>query len=1119
LGTSKTPTSKSKNKKERTSTPNDSSPTTNKSSYAAATSSSASKQLNPIWKAALQQQFRKYLVKNSTRLEIEQNDEQQKKKKEPEVHFSKNMTWKVISWYAKSKAKVKRKIYEKSREKLRKAMEESNIVVSIGDGEDTPAIEDQANWEMYTDSNQLKRDQNRLSKRVQYHLKRWWNSMVKNTETQQKTVTKTVYMRLLHVIYFLLLPDRKEEQFKEAAKRDWENDSKGKRELTEGLFKDAIFELADIWCESAEENEYIDFLYTLHKHIGNILEKIKWKDVMHLPIVHKAPLKVDYGKYEKKWTKKEDRELFEEIKRQKKMGISEITEVWDEIDGSDIDFVHLNIKNRTYAEIRRRVHYLKHQWSKDDSYRLLKNVDEHGESEWKLILKGINSSKINSDDARFHYHFLVDNWSKSEEQTFKHELKIQKTKIKYKHQQIKQSNYRHKHVVNINDFDWEDISAHLPKKSIISCKRHYKDYKKKKDRDHQKNRAIKPWTNEEDATLFSSLETQVKNEKLDIFKLPSNNEDFWKLIASFLPSRNYSQCKERYHHCLFAWKPDKDAELKKVADHTGITSLEKRLLADQEDKNSILEKLEQSWEKTSRQFHHKSPTACQYRFKLLIREWQQGETDFMFKLTSVMDLSKNNVWNEIANKIDGRHAKEVYDYFKECMKSWKGDEDRDLLSHIQRYGIHAWPIISLKMKNRSAAECQARYAYIYKSWTEKEDRTLCALVKKYGERYWTRIAKQIGTRSSQECQHRYVQLTDWNNDELTLLLQYAHQYCTDKRTLEMIETHPNWEKELERFKHQSTYQFSNNHGIYLPDPHSVNFIKVANHINHKYPDMCELKYNEIHFRVSHKGHEGSEDNEKVEDIDQIPEDDNNGIQTSKFHHKLNTQLYHSTHLPPLNHDHTKHHTKYNVKQEISKVPGSLHQSVDQLNLSQKKYLNDDIQFAERKVGHNGVRPIKINKNYNSSPRRKAYSNPTPKNKHVAPLNGIVGTSPKHAKNLKQSFNETPQVRQAEYKEGKQMDFYNPDQSITKTGHVGYSFKGSKLSPYPEKRSAALKRSHKRTTNDLSVRNFKDFDEQRANINDKVTRMRMQRLLHHQISSKKQQQQAKVSNRNFPKILS
>lgn len=52
--------------------------------------------------------------------------------------------------------------------------------------------------------------------------------------------------------------------------QDWIADSKGKARMNVKLFTDALFELADVWCDSMEAADYVDVLKTLHTQVGGL---------------------------------------------------------------------------------------------------------------------------------------------------------------------------------------------------------------------------------------------------------------------------------------------------------------------------------------------------------------------------------------------------------------------------------------------------------------------------------------------------------------------------------------------------------------------------------------------------------------------------------------------------------------------------------------------------------------------------------------------------------------------------------------------------------------------------------------------------------------------------------
>ena len=76
------------------------------------------------------------------------------------------------------------------------------------------------------------------------------------------------YSMLLRRVYKALMDEWDEADADKCILDDWRNDAKGKSEIGREGLMDAMFELADQWCETIEAEEYIAFLHTLFGQVA-----------------------------------------------------------------------------------------------------------------------------------------------------------------------------------------------------------------------------------------------------------------------------------------------------------------------------------------------------------------------------------------------------------------------------------------------------------------------------------------------------------------------------------------------------------------------------------------------------------------------------------------------------------------------------------------------------------------------------------------------------------------------------------------------------------------------------------------------------------------------------------
>ena len=124
----------------------------------------------------------------------------------------------------------------------------------------------QGNMDFYSNDNLIYRKMLRSTKEILNILKRWWKACDALKE-EDGTLGKRAYLAMDVKIQKALNRHFEARKAWEIAEKDWVRDSRGENTIDEKKFYDAIFELADMWTDSVEENDYVELLDTLLRAI------------------------------------------------------------------------------------------------------------------------------------------------------------------------------------------------------------------------------------------------------------------------------------------------------------------------------------------------------------------------------------------------------------------------------------------------------------------------------------------------------------------------------------------------------------------------------------------------------------------------------------------------------------------------------------------------------------------------------------------------------------------------------------------------------------------------------------------------------------------------------------
>eukprot|EP00941_MAST-03F_sp_MAST-3F-sp1_P004843 g4843.t1 len=94
----------------------------------------------------------------------------------------------------------------------------------------------------------------------------WHNSAKdgKNNWIAEQTIGEEQYTDLLLRISKAMMPEYNETQCRITIASDWEKDSGGRSQLSFPLFNKAMFEIADMWCDSIDAREYRELLLLIY---------------------------------------------------------------------------------------------------------------------------------------------------------------------------------------------------------------------------------------------------------------------------------------------------------------------------------------------------------------------------------------------------------------------------------------------------------------------------------------------------------------------------------------------------------------------------------------------------------------------------------------------------------------------------------------------------------------------------------------------------------------------------------------------------------------------------------------------------------------------------------------
>lgn len=120
---------------------------------------------------------------------------------------------------------------------------------------------DDENLEMYSSENIMKRSNIKHKREIKHLIQQFWD--VADFLKVDHSLDKAGYIVLNTKMHLALVPHISMKKAKISAEIDWVHDTKGEKCLNRPLFFDSMFELADVWCEDIDSEQYASFLQNM----------------------------------------------------------------------------------------------------------------------------------------------------------------------------------------------------------------------------------------------------------------------------------------------------------------------------------------------------------------------------------------------------------------------------------------------------------------------------------------------------------------------------------------------------------------------------------------------------------------------------------------------------------------------------------------------------------------------------------------------------------------------------------------------------------------------------------------------------------------------------------------
>lgn len=177
---------------------------------------------------------------------------------------------KLFCWIARAKNKHATKKHRAIFDRVLRVAKDEGIVTTLPEPPHKPIpYWKQGNLSMYSEDNIRKRLELYASDAIRGCINMWWSATVK-VASKPTHISKATYLSLTMAIYIVMMPNDAQKTLEDArrvAENDWFRDAQGCVHMSNQMFYDSIFELADLWCESVAQQEYLDFLDKLFEKV------------------------------------------------------------------------------------------------------------------------------------------------------------------------------------------------------------------------------------------------------------------------------------------------------------------------------------------------------------------------------------------------------------------------------------------------------------------------------------------------------------------------------------------------------------------------------------------------------------------------------------------------------------------------------------------------------------------------------------------------------------------------------------------------------------------------------------------------------------------------------------
>ncbi|KAL9646456.1 hypothetical protein ABK040_006453 [Willaertia magna] len=183
--------------------------------------------------------------------------------------FALRLSLKTALWFGRSKIRSIHR-YTQVRESIIRLALDKGIVTKISEQplKESIPYHNQGNLQLYTDENLKKRLALKSEPAIIHIIAHWWKATTKTNKKPR--ISKKTYVSLAMTIYTNLMPmdcGKTLEDARKNAEEDWKEDSEGMNTMDFEQFFNAIFQLADIWTESTNMLEYLEFLTSLFEKV------------------------------------------------------------------------------------------------------------------------------------------------------------------------------------------------------------------------------------------------------------------------------------------------------------------------------------------------------------------------------------------------------------------------------------------------------------------------------------------------------------------------------------------------------------------------------------------------------------------------------------------------------------------------------------------------------------------------------------------------------------------------------------------------------------------------------------------------------------------------------------